>query len=222
MNFRLKLISTSAALALAACATPPPPVSHDGLHLVEQRDLDQVYVKPGINIGDYQAYTLQPCTVSFRADWMRNQNTNRDFGRDRVTEEDMEVISGRLAKVCDEYFLAALQEEPAYKVVEQGSDGERVLELRPSIIDLDVRAPDLNEVGMVRTYTTSSGEMTLYLEAYDAVTGEIVARVVDEKEDRDDMYLQWTNRATNMADAKRFMRSWTHSLRKSLDATREP
>jgi hypothetical protein len=62
--------------------------------------------------------------------------------------------------------------------------------------------------------------MTLFLEAYDSASGEIIARVVDEKEDFDDMQLEWTNRATNMADANRYLRSWTKSLRESLDAAR--
>ena len=35
-----------------------------------------------------------------------------------------------------------------------------------------------------------------------------------------DMRLEWTNRATNMADANRYLRSWTKSLRESLDQAR--
>ncbi|MDO3388282.1 DUF3313 family protein [Gilvimarinus sp. SDUM040013] len=220
----MKLLSITTAITLslciAGCATPPPPVSHDGLQLVEDRDLDQVYVKPGVNISDYQVFALQPCSVAFRANWMRDQNTGRDFGRSRVTEEDMQMLQDRLAAVCDEYFQQSLLEEPPYTLVDGAQGDAPVLELRPSIIDLDITAPDLNETGMVRTYTTSSGEMTLFLEAYDAASGEIIARVVDHKEDRDDMYLEWTNRASNMADAKRFIRSWTKALRKGLDKTR--
>lgn len=208
------------ALLLAGCATPPPAVSHDGLHLVPQKSLDEVYLKPGVSLSQFTAIRLTPCTVAFRADWMRNQNFDRSPGSSRVTEEDMQVISDRLARSCDEHFLEALEREPAYHIVGDEVTDEVVLEVRPSIIDLDVTAPDINEVGISRTYTTSSGEMTLFLEAFDAASGEIIARVVDEKEDYDDMRLEWTNRATNMADANRYLRSWTKSLRESLDLAR--
>ncbi|WP_020210243.1 DUF3313 family protein [Gilvimarinus chinensis] len=217
---KLTLALLSAALLLTACATPPPPVSHDGLHLMDNRDLDQVYLKPGTELDVYTVINLRPCTVAFRDGWQRDQNSSRYTGRSRVTEEDMEVIQERLGEACDKYFREALAKAPAYKIAEQSQDGERVLDLRPSIIDLDITAPDLNDVGMTTTYTTSSGEMTLFLEAYDGTTGEILARVVDRKEDRDDMYLEWTNRATNMRDANRFLRSWTDDLREALDKAR--
>lgn len=216
----LLFASAVSALLLGGCATPPPAVSHDGLHLVAQKSLDEVYLKPGVSLSQYSAIRLTPCTVAFRADWMRNQNYNRSAGSSRVTEEDMQVISDRLARSCDEHFLEALEREPAYHIVGDEAADEMVLEVRPSIIDLDVTAPDINEVGITRTYTTSSGEMTLFLEAFDATSGEIIARVVDEKEDFDDMRLEWTNRATNMADANRYLRSWTKSLRESLDQAR--
>jgi hypothetical protein len=218
--YSLLAAGAASLLLLGGCATPPPAVSHDGLHLVPQKSLDQMYIKPEVSLSQYTAIRLEPCTVAFRADWLRNQNMSRTVGRDRITEEDMQVISDRLARSCDEHFLEALESEPAYKIVGEDASGETVLEVRPSIIDLDVTAPDTNDVGITRTYTTSSGEMTLFLEAYDSASGEIIARVVDEKEDFDDMQLEWTNRATNMADANRYLRSWTKSLRESLDAAR--
>jgi len=220
MTRSLLAAGVASVALLSGCATPPPAVSHDGLHLVPQKSLDEMYLKPNVSLSQYTAIRLEPCTVAFRADWLRNQNMNRTVGRGRITEEDMLVISDRLARSCDEHFLEALEGEPAYNIVGDDATGETVLEVHPSIIDLDVTAPDTNDVGITRTYTTSSGEMTLFLEAYDSASGEIVARVVDEKKDFDDMQLEWTNRATNMADAKRYLRSWTKSLRDSLDAAR--
>ena len=218
-NFSLALVS--AAVLLAGCAAPPPPVSHDGLHLIGNRDLDQVYLKPNIELSAYDAISLRPCTVAFRDNWQRNQNSNMSAGRTRVTDKDMDVIKGRLAEVCDKNFRQALEEDPAYRIVAEGEQSDlRVLDVRPSIIDLDVTAPDLNDVGMVTTYTTDSGEMTLFLEAFDGATGEILARVVDRKRDRNDMYLEWTNRATNMHDANMYLRSWTNDLREGLDKAR--
>ena len=63
---------------------------------------------------------------------------------------------------CDEKFREALLADPAYKLVDAFSDGEAVLILRPSIIDLDVNAPDMQSANVSRSYTTSAGEMTLF------------------------------------------------------------
>ena len=48
--------------------------------------------------------------------------------------------------------------------------GEKVLILRPSIINLDIAAPDIMSAGMSRTYTTSAGQMTLLLDIIDGTT----------------------------------------------------
>jgi hypothetical protein len=210
------LVST---LGLQGCAAPPQAVSHDGLHRVSQAELDSVYLKPNASLERYTAIRLEPCTVAFKTNWQRQQNSGRHSGRARVTQKDMSAITNRLARACDRHFAQALAADPAYKVVEQGGDNN-VLELRPSIIDLDFTAPDINRPAMTRTYTTSSGEMTLFLEAYDGASGEIIARIIDQQEDFTDMHLEWTNRATNMADANRYLRRWTRSLRESLDAAR--
>ena len=60
--------------------------------------------------------------------------------------------------------------------------------------------------------------MTLLLEMYDSGSGEILGRVTDRKRDFEHAQLQWTNRATNMADVNRFLRSWTAYLLDGLDA----
>lgn len=208
------------SLGLQGCATAPEAVSHDGLHLVSQADLDTVYLKPNASLERYTAVRLEPCTVAFKAHWQRRQNSGRHSGRTRVTKKDMSAITNRLARACDRHFAQALTADPAYNIVEKDSGDSDVLEVRPSIIDLDFTAPDTSRPAITRTYTTSSGEMTLFLEAYDGASGEIVARIIDQKEDFTDMHLEWTNRATNMADANRYLRSWTRSLRESLDAAR--
>lgn len=216
------LMLTGGLWLLSGCTTAPPPVSHDGLHLASQRSFDEVYLKPDVSLAQYSAIRLEPCTVAFRGNWLRSQNSSRSAGRTRVTEQDMQAISDRLARSCDEHFKKALENAPSYRIVDAAARDDMVLEVRPKIIDLDLTAPDISDPGITRTYTTSSGEMTLYLEAYDAASGEIVARVVDKKRDFDTMRLEWTNRATNMADANRYLRSWTRSLRNSLDAARAP
>ena len=67
--------------------------------------------------------------------------------------------------------------------------------------------------------TADSGEMTLISELRDSVTGTLLARAFDRREDNGMMW-QWTNSVTNSADARRIITSWADTLRNALDAAR--
>jgi hypothetical protein len=95
---------------------------------------------------------------------------------------------------------------------------EDTLHVRTAIIDLYVNAPDNSDPGITRTYTTSSGSMTLVLEARDGPTGQLLARVVDGRSDGSPGgTFQWTNRATNTQAARQILQAWAKKLRESLD-----
>ena len=68
-----------------------------------------------------------------------------------------------------------------------------------------------------KTYVRSAGEATLYLEVYDAVSGEILGRFVDRKKDPEDAYFSWATRVGNQADAKRIFKRWAKKLRTKFD-----
>ncbi|HXR51683.1 MAG TPA: DUF3313 family protein [Steroidobacteraceae bacterium] len=81
-----------------------------------------------------------------------------------------------------------------------------------------MNAPDIPSAGRVRTYTTSTGEMTIVLEMRDSVTGQTLARAVDRVEDQNNFNsMQWTNSVTNAADADLAIRFWAKRLRQGLD-----
>ena len=67
------------------------------------------------------------------------------------------------------------------------------------------------------SYTTSEGSMSLYLEVYDSVSGEILGRVLDRKTATDSNHLEWTNSVTNAREAKRILVRWGQTLRSMLD-----
>lgn len=205
-------------ILLSACATAPDPVTHDGLQRVDKTRFDELYLKPDVVLSDYTAIRLEPCTVAFRSGWLRSQNSAGRDSNYRVTEADVTAIKERISESCDRHFNQALADNPHYQLLSEGDDSAQVLVLSPSIIDLDIRAPDMSAAGIRRTYTTSFGEMTLFMEMHDSASGEILGRVVDRQRDSEKTYLQWTNRATNMADVNRFLRSWTASLVSGLDA----
>ena len=216
----IRKIFTAAAIitTLCACASnKPPTTTHDGLVLDQSVTAAEVYKRPGASLAGYDEYGLTPCKVAFKKNWMRDQNQSRLDLNNRVTQKEVDRIKDRLSTECDKHFRAALEQAPAYKLVESFSEGEKVLILEPAIINLDIAAPDVMSPGMSRTYTTSAGEMTLLLEVIDATTHEVLFRVVDRKRARDTAWLQWTNSVTNQSDADRALRHWAGKLREALD-----
>jgi hypothetical protein len=214
------VLAATCITALAACSTSGakvPEEQRDGLTLVPDTKFQEVYRSPDADLSSYTEIGLAPCKIAFKKNWLRDQNSSRLDLSSRVTQKDVDKIKDSLSESCDEQFRAALSEDPAYKVVDTFNDGEQVLVVRPSIVNLDINAPDTRSASMSRSYTTSSGEMTLSLELEDATTGATLARAVDRRRGMDDTRLQWTNSVTNSADANRTLKRWAKMLREGLD-----
>lgn len=203
---------------LVACAsTKPEPVSQDGLVLQDGTRFQEVYLLPGADLSSYQSIGLEACSVSFRKNWLRDQNNSRLDLSSRVTQKDVDGIKDALGEACSDHFSEALLATPAYDIVEQFEDGEAVLIVRPAIVNLDINAPDTMSPGVTRSYTTTAGEMTLALELVDGTTGQVLARARDRRRSTDYGTLQWTSGVTNKADADRTLKRWASVLRDGLD-----
>jgi len=204
-------VASACASAVADAATE---TSYDGLQLVPSKNVQMLYVRPGASFAPYQRVAIADCYVAFRKNWQRDQNSSGL----RVSAKDMERIKTNLAADFRKIFVETLQKDGGYQVVDQV--GDDVLVVRPAIIDLDVAAPDKQAPGRSRTFATSAGAMTLYLELYDGATGEILARVVDPREGRDLGRMMWQNSVTNKAEADRMLRRWAELMRNALERAR--
>jgi hypothetical protein len=206
------LVSAPALARKEMSATTP-----DGLELVPKTKFGAVYLEPNVDLSVYQTFGLIPCEVSFKKNWVREHNRDEIDLSNRVTQSDVDRIKKALADECDKYFKAALEEAPAYTLVDEFLKGDEVLILQPAIVNLDVTAPDLRTAGMERTYTASAGEMTLILEATDGTTGDAVARVYDREGGGNSSAIQWSNSVTNKAEADMILKRWTKQMRSGLD-----
>jgi len=192
-----------------------PEVTVDGLERVPDSKLAVVYAEPGASLAQYQRIMLLDPYVAFKKNWARNQRS-RSADKLRVNSRDVEKIKNDLALEFDVIFKKTL-EDGGYAIVEEAA--QDVLLVRPAIINLDVNAPDTMRAGRSRTYTTSAGEMTLYIEIYDSVTGDLIAKALDRRiDDKRQGYYTWTNSVTNKAAAKRILGGWATIL---LDALNE-
>lgn len=200
------------AATVAADEVALPTTTHDGLVLRPGKVAQVVYVRPGVDFSRYRRFAILTPAVAFRKDWERYQASSGKA----VRPQDMERIKADLSAEFLKVFTDELQTKGGYEIVTTGA--EDVLVLRPAIMDLDVTAPDIQSAGRGYTLAESAGAMTLYLEIYDSVTSQILARVIDREASRGMGRIQWSNSVTNKQEADRILRRWASALRTQLDA----
>ena len=186
----------------------------EGLQLVEDSNLALVYAQPDIDWGQYSKIYLDDAYIAFKKNWQRDYNRDHP---DRISADDMTKIKMELSGLFRDVFTQTL-EEGGYELVFES--GEDVLQIKPAIIGLDIVAPEHGTPGASRTYSETAGEMTLYMELYDSVSGAILAKALDRKEDRRTGYFEWQNRVTNRAAANRILKVWADVLKEGLDDAR--
>ena len=188
-------------------------VTHDGLVLVEDTDVHAAFVDPDADFSVFRRVVVLRPHVAFRSDWLRRQN--RTSRSRNVRASDAERIKEDVADLLKDVFVEQL-EAAGYEVVNYEDDD--VLILRPTILDLDVTAPDTRSAGRSRTYRATAGAATLLLELFDSTTGDIVGRAVDRRSaGRSGGFAVQSNRVTNRADARREFRVWADKLIEFLD-----
>ena len=211
----LSALGLAGVLALApsaGAASDVSDVSHDGLHLEPSEDVAIVFVRPGTDFSVYKKILLIDAFVAFQANWQLRQGSSIR----RVTPRDMENIKTAMADLLREVFTEKITAEGGYPMVE--APGEDVLLLRPAIVDLEVTSPDVPSAQRSYSFSTSAGAATLYLELFDSVSGQILARVLDRQAARDiGGSMRWQNGLTNRNAARQMLGDWAVLLRQWLD-----
>jgi hypothetical protein len=209
------------AAGLLACASTQaakyPDTTAEGLTRIKSKKVDALYVKEGASLEGYKRFNLLPCEVSFRKDWQRDQNRERfSDPSSRVTDDDMTRIRTSLSQLFSEQFAEALV-KAGYQLTNDRD--EDVLVLDPSIVDLDVNAPDVSrhQVGMVTTYTAETGRATLSLDFHDGLTNELFARAIDRQIADPAGRMQVSNSVMNRAEAITVIQRWAKKLTDALD-----
>jgi len=213
----LACLSAMLALGFApalAAKDKPPEVTPEGLHLQKSTGTRLVYVRPGASLAAYRRVAILECLVEFEKDWQRDYNNSRVGLEGRVSDADVERMKAGLAAEFKKVFVDELSKSGGYEVVDVAAPD--VLVLRPALINVEVYAPDLMTPGISRTVVRSAGQMTLFLELWDATSTTLLARVIDAEEDRSGM-AQIASSVTNRAAADRILREWAKELRERLE-----
>lgn len=184
-----------------------------GLQEVDSNSFDVLYVKPGFQPGDYGKLIIEEPEVAMHDSWERQH-------RGDFNQRDLKHIESSTARILRKQFGEKLSARDGYTLVEsEDVKGKGVLRLKPSMIDLHLNAPDLlSEPARKETFVRSAGHATLYLDLYDAVTGELLLRVIDRDSARYNERLYEANRGTNNQDLRIMASRWATALRRHLDS----
>lgn len=185
--------------------------SFDNLKPVENARVAHAFIDPNADFSVFKRVAILDPYVAFRSNWQRDQNRSRTRN---VSSNDMTRIKGDVATLFKEVFTERLN-NAGYEVVDVAA--EDVLLLRPAIIDLDIAAPDTQTAGRNRTFTADAGAATLYIELFDSISGQIIGRAADRRVARSGGTVNWSNRVTNSAEARRMFGRWADQLTTFLD-----
>lgn len=199
---------------ISAASAAEPPLEWDGLQKKQIKGIDLAYVRPGVNLAQYDKVMLDPVQVTFDKDWKPERNGMHTS----VSQADRERIKSDLAALTAKTFKETLGTSNGYPVVD--TPGPDVMRITAALADVYITAPDLQSPGRTSTYVMNAGRMTLVAELRDSESGALFARVIDAREARSSVGLQFTNSVENSAEARNAVRQWATILRKRLDAVR--
>jgi hypothetical protein len=210
-------------LAGVACTGPPGgiyyasgkgAVTPDGLHRVEWEPFRVTYVKPGADLQRYDKVLVQEVTVSYKTP-PRRGSLDLDAIDPNYALPDSAIES--LKRYFHEAFVKALGESQNFAVVE--APGPDVLLIRGHVVNLQIQVPPERDQSVDETsYTTSSGQMTLMLDARDSTSGEPLVRVGQARAiQMSDGGWYESDPVTNSGAVREIFRTWASDLRRELD-----
>ena len=207
--------STSTRPASTAAAAASGAVSSDGLRLVKNTELGRVYVRPGATLKPYTKFAILNCYVSFAPNWRQDMQTNFNM---QITQEQVQQTEAAIAAEFKDVFVTQLEQGGFPMVTTAAPD---VLVLRPALINVYITAPQNLADPDSTTISSTTGQLTLFLELYDSVTNQLLARVIDpESVSATDGTFMWQTRAGNITAGREAMARWADILRQRMEAAK--
>ena len=120
-------------------------MSADGLEKVSIRNADVVYARPGVTLAPYSKLKIDPVEVAFRKDF----DPYKPVSRMKLTTAELEDIRNGVGKLVYDEFVKELSKGSFARTEVAGPD---VLQVRASIVDLYVNAPDIIEAGRSQSH----------------------------------------------------------------------
>lgn len=172
--------------------------------------LDEVYAKPGVDWHQYTHVLLAPLDMNDTEIKAPSGTHKRDIKP--LTDKQKEAFNSAFQRA----FTRELNEDDAFQAASEAQANTlkiqgKILQLAPTYI------PDsrMAASGRNRVYSETAGTITMQFEIYDAVSGELLAKVTDKRE----ATRMWreNNAVQNRAQVNQIMGSWARIFRNHLD-----
>jgi hypothetical protein len=191
---------------------PNAEVSFDGLHLVNKTRMDKAWVKPDIDLSQYDEVMFEGAGIQYRT----VKDSNR-LSRSADAFPLSERQKSKLEKAAKEAFQSEFKKFEHFTVASKPGAG--VLKVTLALIDVVSRVPP-EPMGRNSVYISDLGQAVLVVELSDSVTNEIIARALDGQR-IEPVMMQESNSVTNLGEVKRSVRRWGSTLRKAIDELHE-
>lgn len=195
--------------------TNAPQLSPEGMALEISTRSTLAYKKEEVDFSTYNKVQILPSKVAFKKNWQRNYNRSQSSLSRRINDQDVIQIKEKVANLFDDVFKEEFGHDDTFPLVNKVTSNTLVI--RPAIINLTVTSPAINTSSNMNTYISEAGKATLFIELYDGVSGEILARIISASVAGDHSYYNWASRASNHADAKRMIKTWAEKLKVAFD-----
>jgi hypothetical protein len=201
----------SLPVSLLADADQPGPEIPDP-EIIQNNRYGEFLVAADVDWSRYQKVNIDRATVEFRKNWVRDQ---RQRSGNTIREKDQILIKSKLADLLNDVLTSELSEKGGYIVTD--SVAADVMRMTPRVLDLDIVAPDRVRDHIGYSLADSQGHMTLELDIYDALSGELLATTSRFEKDPLKGYLEWTTSGTNRTAGRFMLQRWSTWLRDGLD-----
>jgi hypothetical protein len=212
----LVMLGSLVVLAVVACSSPPPAsiefaseeTNAEGLRLVDATNAHQTFLKPGIELRDFDSILVDPFMISY---------TNpRQAPEDPVRTLD-DKTEKHLLKLMRDMFIDQMGRSKGFEVVEES--GPRTIRVQGWLYDIVVEEPPREDP---RNFPLCFAKMRAILTVRHSETAEPLARIVD-----------WVKLSCDAQSHARFhsaqwrevesaaLRPWATFFRKWLEELRE-
>lgn len=204
------LICLCLALVATGCAVLPS-TSPDGLVAVASSKVDELYLRPNSDIAGYRKVLLDPVPVQFRADYLSQRHgLNYLLAQPMYRPyQDADAVAADMANLMQASLADAFKSR-GYEVV--AAPGPGVLRVSARISELFINAPDRLSSSVARTFNRDTGQAILSLEARDAVSGSILARVIHRNIVREVRRFNMADDSTNRFWFETAFRRWAANV----------
>ena len=224
MTTTFRNLSILLALLIVGCGPKPPggiyyasgkgSVTPDGLHLIKWEPFKVTYVKPGADLARYGKVLVQEVTVSYKTP-PRAAQSERGAIDPNYALPDSALQS--IKRHFHDEFVKALGRSQNFSIA--NAPGPDVLLLSGHIVNLKIQVPPMRDQQPGETdYTSSSGQMTLILDARDSKSGEPLVRVGQARAiEMSDGGWYRSDPVGNSVAVRQMFRSWAEQLQRELD-----